>query len=104
MSDALPLPPRPDLDQYRKLAKDLKRACESGDDGAIREWAGRWITALARLRNETVPTEIERAINRDALSIERRWREWRKKESTDTCRLTDAQFMIARWHGFESWP
>ena len=26
MSDALPLPPRPDIDHYRELAKELRRA------------------------------------------------------------------------------
>ena len=31
MSDAHPLPPRPDLDQYKKLAKDFQRACRSTD-------------------------------------------------------------------------
>jgi hypothetical protein len=29
MSDALPLPPRPNLGQYKKLAKDLQGACNS---------------------------------------------------------------------------
>jgi len=40
MSDALPLPPRPNLEQYKKLAKDLQHACKPGDPGAIRDWAG----------------------------------------------------------------
>ncbi len=31
MSDALPLPPRPNLNQYKKLAKDLQHACKSGE-------------------------------------------------------------------------
>jgi hypothetical protein len=31
MSDALRLPPRPDLEQYRKLAKDFQSACKSGE-------------------------------------------------------------------------
>ena len=47
--DALPLPPRPDLAQYRKRAKDLAMACKRGDD-AIREWAGSWIRALIVLQ------------------------------------------------------
>ena len=39
MSDALPLPPRPNLEQYRKLAKDFQRACKSSQPSAIRDWA-----------------------------------------------------------------
>jgi hypothetical protein len=30
MSDALPLPPRPNLEQYKKRAKDLVKICKSG--------------------------------------------------------------------------
>ncbi len=33
MSDALPLPPRPNLEQYKKLAKELRQACQSSDGG-----------------------------------------------------------------------
>ena len=29
--DALPLPPRPNLEQYKKLAKDLVKAWKSSD-------------------------------------------------------------------------
>ena len=47
--DVLPLPPRPSLEQYRKRAKDLARAHQSGDSGALRAWATQWIEALARL-------------------------------------------------------
>ena len=42
--DALPLPQKPDVEQYRKLAKELVGEAKTGDD-AIREWAKRWITA-----------------------------------------------------------
>ena len=49
MSDALPLPPRPNLEQYKKLAKDFQNACKSSDSDAIRQWAARWLETLARL-------------------------------------------------------
>jgi ankyrin repeat protein len=78
MSDAIPLPTRPDLDQYKKLAKGLLKACKSGDFGAVREWAARW--------------------TRDALPLMTRLRA--KKIS----KLADAQLFLARAHGFESWP
>ena len=39
--DALPLPQRPKLEQYRKLAKELVRAARVSED-AIRDWASHW--------------------------------------------------------------
>jgi hypothetical protein len=35
-SDALSLPPHPNLEQYKKLARDFQRACKSADAGTIR--------------------------------------------------------------------
>ena len=32
---ALPLPPRPSVERYRKLAKELVKACKSGDEDAV---------------------------------------------------------------------
>ena len=61
--DALPLPPRPNLEQYRKLAKDLVKACRSGDPTAIREWANEWIHALASLPGEPDALRNETEIN-----------------------------------------
>src|SRR2546421_11672252 len=84
MSDARPLPPRPNLEQYKKLARDLQGACKSSDPGAIRQWAARWP---------------------EAEQIERRWN--KLKENTEhlaKCTLAGAQFFIAREHGFTSWP
>ena len=37
--EARPLPQRPSLDQYKKQAKDLLKACKSADATAIRVWA-----------------------------------------------------------------
>ena len=49
MSDALPLPPRPSLEQYKKRAKDLVRICKSGDHQALRAWVAEWIEKLIKL-------------------------------------------------------
>ena len=46
--DVLPLPPRPDLVQYRRRAKELVKACRSGDAAAIHAWAAGWIRDLTR--------------------------------------------------------
>ena len=44
MSDALSFPPRPNLAQYKKLARDLQQACQSSDSGAVRLFTGAWMT------------------------------------------------------------
>jgi len=44
MSDALPLPPRPNLGQYKKLARGLQAACKSTEPDAVLNWAAAWAT------------------------------------------------------------
>src|SRR6266545_7940701 len=102
MSDAVPLPPRPSIDYYRKLAKDLQHDCESGTEAAVREWAMRWIETLAQLRKDTIPPG---ALRREVDRLTRRWNEaWQTSERSAQCLLADAQFFVAREHGFASWP
>jgi hypothetical protein len=105
MSDALPLPPRPNLEQYKKLAKDFQYACGSGDPGAIRDWAARWAETLARLQGHEITPEVRREIHRDIERVERQWHKIQKsKERVARCTVADAQFFVARCHGFASWP
>ena len=105
MSDALPLPPRPNLEQYKKLAKDFQSACKSSDPGAIRDWAAHWAETIVRLQGLEITPEIRRRIDFDAQRIERRWHKFQQKnERAARCTLADAQFFVARGHGFESWP
>jgi len=78
--DAVPLAPRPSLERYRKLAKQLVKAHRAD---AIGEWTARWIGSRAG-----------RAIDKFA----------REKLAESGPKLTAAQFVIARSHGFESWP
>ena len=56
--DALPLPPRPNLDQYKKRAKDLLKASQSTDPAAIRTWAVSWIDLLVRLSDHTLTPQL----------------------------------------------
>ena len=85
MSDALPLPSRPNLEQYRNLARDLQRAVRSADPEKLARWASRW------------PSDVDR--------LERRLREFvRSPDRAAAFKLTDAQFFVAREHGFASWP
>jgi hypothetical protein len=77
MSDALPLPSHPQLGYYKKLAKDLVKACD--DAAALHAWA----TRFAPDQVERVETHIQ---------------------SAKIGKLAEAQFLIARAHGFASWP
>ena len=94
--DALPLPARPSLEQYRKLAKDLVKACSSGTPHAIGAWADRWIASLLadadQRPRDRAATQVEEFTIRVMTAGKR------------GCVLADAQFVIARSHGFESWP
>lgn len=69
------IPVRPNLEQYKKQAKDLARACEAVDPAA-----------LARMQRH------HPRFARDEEKNNRR------------TKITDAQLVIAREHGFESWP
>jgi ankyrin repeat protein len=104
MSDAIPLPPRPNLDQYKKLARDFQRACESSDPTAIRTNAAHWVETVTRLQGQEITPGVQQQIERDATRIEHHWHALRKSEPSAPCRLTEAQFFVAREHGFASWP
>lgn len=103
--DTLPLPPRPNLAQYKKRAKDLVTATKSNDDGAIRAWATEWLETLARLLGVTINPFVQGSIDRAIDHIEGRVRE--KAAAPDATgskfTLADAQFLIAQAHGFENW-
>jgi ankyrin repeat protein len=99
--EALPLTPRPNLEQYRKLAKDLVKACKSSDATAIRAWAIRWIDRVSTLQHRPKTLQTADDINASAGRVE----EFSRKQfSGSKCSLTTAQFVIARVHGFASWP
>ena len=96
MSEAVPLPPRPNLEQYRKLAKDLQRACQSGEAEAVRAWVRQWVETLVRLNAPEMPPRVGREIGGGV--------EWQWRKLKPPCTLAGAQFFIARCHGFGSWP
>ena len=100
--DVLPLPRRPSVERYKRLATDLVAACQSDDENAIVAWAEKWVTTLAK------QSGLE--FTRPLLSIISRWTDKvakfvRREISAHDgrCRLADAQLMIARSHGFTSW-
>jgi ankyrin repeat protein len=94
--DTLPLPPSPDLGQYRKRAKELVAAACSGEE-AVRAWAADWLEAIARLTNELPTPFVASSYERAVDFIAQRLRE------QQTCALANAQFLIARAHGFANW-
>lgn len=104
-SDVIPIPPHPSLEQYKKQAKDLVRACKSGESAAVTTWASEWIASLAALSGASVTrrrdwsnhqvNQIEAFVRKAMSNVDRR---------NGKCSLADAQFVIARAHGFKSWP
>jgi ankyrin repeat protein len=75
--DAKKLPVRPSLEQYRKQAKELLKACKSGDSEAIQRIK----------RHHPHPSKLADSRTQSA-----------------TFPLADAQLAIAREYAFESWP
>jgi ankyrin repeat protein len=70
------LPARPNLDQYKKRAKELVKAAKAGDARAF---------ALMREHHPRLKKASDNELRRAKFA------------------LADAQLIVARWHGFESW-
>jgi ankyrin repeat protein len=114
-TDAIPLPRRPNLEQYRTRAKSLVKACKSGD-AAVREWARQWLEALSALHSDAQASASDGTenlrhlrwsqIEREAEAIERDARKsgLSSDAGATSCTLSDAQLFIARLHDFVSWP
>jgi len=98
--DALPVPPRPNLEQYRKLAKELVKAARSAEPDAIRVWTGRWINRLVKLSRLEITPQMPVEIEHWARQVD----EFARGRLAEKCTLAEAQFVIARVSGFESWP
>jgi ankyrin repeat protein len=114
MSDALPLPPSPNLEQYKKRAKDLVKICKSGDLDLLHAWVREWIEKLVELYDLDIslprnghraytPAEIGYRIERTIDRITKQLNLANRPPDT-ACTLAQAQFVIAREHGFASWP
>ena len=107
---SLPLPPRPDLQRYRKLAKELVKACElatlTGDAGVIREWARGWVNSLIQLCDLRLTRDLPVAPDEWVDGISRFAMNKMKAGSAEGshCSLSKAHFVIARSHGFAGWP
>lgn len=100
--DTLPFPPRPNLEQYRKRAKDLVKASKSHDLAAVHAWATTWIESLARALEVPESPPLQAMMDRAVESLERHIREEFASKNRDVT-LADAQRLIARAHSFDSW-
>ena len=94
---ALPLPPRPSRERYHKLAKELVRACSSTQPQAVEDWAKRWLRSLSLLPSPGLVgasdlADFARRVVRSEPPGQR------------AGLLSKAQFVVARTHGFDSWP
>ena len=105
-TDALPLPPRPDVSQYRKLAKDLLAAVETDDADKIADWSRRWFRNLMRLHGEPHHPELVGWGEGFASRMAAYWRgePVEKRMPPPRRTLAGAQLVLARVHGFPSWP
>ena len=107
MSDALPLPPRPNLEQYKKLARDFQHACKSSDlrrNPRLGRSLGRNACPAARpARSQPEVRRADRTRGRSDRATLAQVQE-RQMTARRACTLADAQFFVARGHGFASWP
>ena len=103
--DTLPLPPRPDLNQYRKRAKALVTAANAGDPDAVRQWADDWIRALTKLLGVEITPFVQHSFDRavEGIRNEVAARITRARSEGATFALADAQHLIAQAHSYESW-
>src|SRR5260370_30733974 len=104
--EALPLPPQPNIEQYKRIAKDLLKACKSGEPRAVHKWAEEWVESLVKLSALTITPWLPIMIERWIAEVDQFacGKLLGGDGDSGKCALTGAQFVIARSHGFESWP
>jgi ankyrin repeat protein len=89
--DAIELPASPNLEHYKKLAKDLLTAYQSGDAASLKR----------------IQVHFQRQLTWEDLreAVQTRLRRLRKSKIVgDKLNLADSQLLIARLHAFDSWP
>jgi Ankyrin repeats (many copies) len=97
---ALPLPARPSLERYRKLAKELLNICKTAQPELLHTWVERWIDTLIRLSGVVIAQPVDTREWLDGLEAFARRT---LLAAEDSCTLAHAQFVLARSHGFASW-
>jgi len=102
--DALPLPAHPNLEQYGKLAKELLRVAKSSDASALAAWSKSWVANLVKLSGLTLMREMPVRMEWWTTEIVRFTRSALASGDGKQPTLARAQFVLARLHGFASWP
>src|ERR1700738_2681501 len=90
-TDLLQLPSRPSLEQYRKQAKDFAKACQAGESETHRQ------IRKYHPRYQATKNRVEAAKLRSGQLLD-------SQVDAPSFTLADAQLVLARAHGFESWP
>lgn len=99
--DTLPLPPHPDVEQYRKRAKSLVVAANSNAPDALKKWASDWIQAIIRQLKIEVTPFIRDSFDRAVAHLETRATQ--AKTAGEEFTLAKAQHLIAQAHSYENW-
>ncbi len=102
----LPLPRRPSLERYKKIAKDLVKACRSDRPDAIRDWAEAWVNAIVALAEVPLTPGMPVDVGQWIAGVDAFARRtlWSGAARGGRCSVSGAQLVIARSHGFASWP
>jgi ankyrin repeat protein len=101
--DTLPLPPRPDIEQYRKRAKSLVVAANSGDPDAVTQWATDWLQVLTKLLGVEITPFVKESFDRAVGHLRKRVEARLTGAGTGRLTLADAQHLIAESHSYDSW-
>jgi ankyrin repeat protein len=99
---ALPLPQRASLEEYEQLATDLVEACRSAEPDTIDGWLTRWLEALAA-RPLDAPGSRQN-LAREVVGHHGELAQFARQQLGSACQVPEAQFVMARAHGFLSWP
>jgi Ankyrin repeats (many copies) len=86
---ALPLPARPDPEQYKKLAKELLRAGKSIDSNAIRTWSAHWVKSLVKRSHIDIAPSLQVRIDGSIRDVA----DFAQTKLSDGGKLSDAKFV-----------
>jgi len=101
MSDALQIIRRPRLQQYQRLAAELRDVVQAGDVHAIGHWAEDWAERVERSRSSRLTKEGRRSIEQQARAFLRVWKRFPKPRKSWTS--AQARLLLALGHNFANW-
>src|ERR1043166_4795618 len=101
--DALTRPRRPNVERYRKLAKELVNACHSNEPDAIADWSEKWIMRLVKESGIKLTRKTGRGVQRWIDEVTEFATRKLPSDDVTHCRLADAQLVLAESHGFQTW-